>query len=74
VAAGSGRPEHRIEHVAGAANRFALPAKMERLTFDADDHRDQRLERADVTIVMAVKAQMVVQTVERKRRFDGDTV
>jgi hypothetical protein len=74
VTAGSCCLEHRVEHVAGAPDRLALPAEMKRIAFDADDHRDQRFERADVAIVMAVKAQMVVETVERKRGFDRDIV
>jgi hypothetical protein len=45
---------------------------MKRLAVDTDDHGDQRLERADVAIVMSVEPQMVVETVERERRFDGD--
>jgi hypothetical protein len=45
---------------------------VERFSLDPDDHRDQRLERADVAIVMSVEPQMVVETVERERRFDGD--
>jgi hypothetical protein len=39
---------------------------------DPDHDRNQRFEGADVAIVMTVKAQMIVETVERKRRFDGD--
>jgi hypothetical protein len=39
---------------------------------DPDHDRNQRFERTDVAIVMTVKAQMVVEAVERKGRFDGD--
>jgi hypothetical protein len=45
---------------------------MEPLALDPDDHRNQRFERADVAIVVAVKAQVVVEAVQRKGRFDGD--
>jgi hypothetical protein len=65
--------QHRIEDVAGAPNRFACAAEVERFAVDADDHGDQRLERADVAIVMSEEAQMVVETVERERRLGGDS-
>ena len=39
---------------------------------DADGHRDQRFKSADVAIVVAVESQMVVETVERERRFGSD--
>jgi hypothetical protein len=34
---------------------------VERLALDADDDGDQRLDRADVAIVMPEKAQMIVE-------------
>jgi hypothetical protein len=37
------------------------------LAFHPHDDGDQRFERADVAIVMPVKAQMVLETVQRER-------
>ena len=53
-------PPHKpVEHEPGAEHRLALC----RLAVDGD----QRFERADVAIVMHVKAQMVLKTVQRER-------
>jgi hypothetical protein len=73
VRPGTRRLQHRIEHVACAAHSLALAAEVERVAIDPDDNGDQRLERADVTIVMSEEAQMVVETVERERRLGGDS-
>ncbi len=62
VRAGERRLQHRVEHVARAPDRLALAADVEHFAVDADDHGDQRFERADVAVVMPVKAQMVVET------------
>jgi hypothetical protein len=64
--------KHRIEYVARTAHRLAIAAEVERFSVDPEDHGDQRLERTDVAIVMSVEPQVVVETVERERRFDGD--
>jgi hypothetical protein len=46
---------------------------VQRVALNPDDDGDQRLERADVTIVMSEEPQVVVETVERERRLSGDS-
>jgi hypothetical protein len=62
VRTGDGRAPHRFEHVDRAPDGDAVAAHAERLAFDPDDDGDQRFERAEIAIVVAVKAQVVVET------------
>jgi hypothetical protein len=72
VRAGTCSAQHRLEHLDRAPDGGAIAADAQQLAFDADDDGDERFERSDVAIVVAVKAQVVVETVERKRRFRRD--
>jgi hypothetical protein len=72
VRAGTRRTQHRLEDVHRAGDRGTIAADAQHFAFDPNDDGDERFERADVAIVVAVEAQVVVETVERKRRFRRD--
>jgi hypothetical protein len=73
VRAAARRAEHRREHVARALHRFALAAEMEPIAVDPDDDRDERFERADVAIARPVEPQVIVEVIQRERRFGRRT-